>query len=115
MGPGQTTRRHQLDSISRPNSVAVVGAFAPSDKEMIQSLKSYPLLTGFRGAKPAHPATIAETLLRVSQHVREYDGIVEMDNNPFIAGAPPGQSKTVDARFIIKIDYSNYFLRAHKS
>ena len=73
-------------------------------KEMIQSLKSYPLLTGFRGSKPVHLATIEETLMRISQLVRDFDIISEMDINPFIAGSTKANCKAVDARFIIKND-----------
>ncbi len=71
-------------------------------KEMIRSLKSYPLLTGFRGAKPVNLDTIEETLLRVSQLVRDFDCFTELDINPFIAGSVPSQCHAVDARFIIK-------------
>ncbi len=73
-----------------------------SAKEMIRSLKSYPLLTGFRGAKPVDLDTIEETLLRVSQLVRDFDVFTEMDINPFMAGPSKNQCKAVDARFIIK-------------
>ena len=73
-----------------------------SAKEMIRSLKSYPLLTGFRGAKPVDLDTIEETLLRVSQLIRDFDVFMEMDINPFITGASKNQCQAVDARFIIK-------------
>ena len=39
-------------------------------RRMIESLKSYPLLTGFRGAPPVDLEIVEETLLRVSQLVR---------------------------------------------
>ncbi|MGH8015198.1 MAG: acetate--CoA ligase family protein [Candidatus Zixiibacteriota bacterium] len=73
-------------------------------KEMVRSLKSYPLLTGFRGAKPVDLATIEDTLLRVSQLVKDFDSISELDINPFIADASKNKCKAVDARFIIKND-----------
>ncbi len=73
-----------------------------SAKEMIRSLKSYPLLTGFRGAKPVDLDTIEETLLRVSQLVRDFDDFMEMDINPFIVASSKSQCQAVDARFIIK-------------
>lgn len=71
-------------------------------KEMIRSLKSYPLLTGFRGAEPVDLATVEETLLRLSQLVRDFDFISEIDINPFICSSHKGMCKAVDARFIIK-------------
>ncbi len=71
-------------------------------EEMIQSLKSYPLLTGFRGADPVDMTTLKESLQRLSQLVSDFDMIAEIDINPFIACSQKGKSKTVDARFIIK-------------
>jgi acetate---CoA ligase (ADP-forming) len=71
-------------------------------KELIKSLKSYPLLTGFRGAPPVDLKKLEETLLRVSQLVKDFVCIHEIDINPFIASPKKGKSKAVDARFIIK-------------
>lgn len=70
--------------------------------EMIRSLKSYPLLTGFRGAEPVDLATLKESLLRLSQLVSDFDMISEIDINPFIACSKKGKSKAVDARIIVK-------------
>ena len=71
-------------------------------KEMIQSIRSYPLLTGFRGAPPVDIATIEETLLRLSQLVSDFDCFDEIDINPFIASPKKDMCKAVDARFILK-------------
>jgi acetyl coenzyme A synthetase (ADP forming)-like protein len=71
-------------------------------EEMIQSLKSYPLLTGFRGAEPVDMTILKESLQRLSQLVGDFDTIAEIDINPFIACSQKGKSKAVDARFIIK-------------
>ncbi|MFZ1683521.1 MAG: acetate--CoA ligase family protein [Candidatus Zixiibacteriota bacterium] len=71
-------------------------------KDLIKSLKSYPLLTGFRGAKPVDMTTLEETLLRVSQLVKDFDCLHEIDINPFIVSSEKGKSKAVDARFIVK-------------
>jgi len=71
-------------------------------KQMIRSLKSYPLLTGFRGAEPVNLEVVEETLLRVSQLVKDFDCIQEIDINPFMAGPQKSLCKAVDARFIIK-------------
>ena len=73
-----------------------------SAKEMIQSIRSYPLLTGFRGAPPVDIATIEETLLRLSQLVSDFDCFDEIDINPFIASPKKDMCKAVDARFILK-------------
>jgi acetyltransferase len=70
-------------------------------KEMIESLRSYPLLTGFRGSPPVHLATLKETLLRLSQLVKDFDCFIEIDINPFIVSPDKKNCKAVDARFII--------------
>ncbi len=71
-------------------------------KEMIRSIKSYPLLTGFRGAPSVDIKTLEETLLKVSQLVRDFDCFTEIDINPFIASPNKAMCKAVDARFILK-------------
>ncbi|MFZ5981026.1 MAG: acetate--CoA ligase family protein [Candidatus Zixiibacteriota bacterium] len=71
-------------------------------KEMIQSLRSYPLLTGFRGAPPVHLPTVEETILRLSKLVKDFDCFTEIDINPFIVSADKGKCKAVDARFIVR-------------
>ncbi len=72
-----------------------------SAREMIESIKSYPLLTGFRGAAPADLAILQETLLRLSQLVKDFNCFAEIDINPFIASADKSMCKAVDARFIL--------------
>ena len=72
-------------------------------EEMIGSLKSYPLLTGFRGSEAVDLATLKESLLRLSQLVSDFDVISEIDINPFIACRKKNSSKAVDARFILSI------------
>ena len=71
-------------------------------REMIKSLRSYPLLTGFRGAPPVDLATVEETILRLSQLVRDFDCFTEIDVNPFIVSSEREKCKAVDARFIVK-------------
>ncbi|MFQ5453165.1 MAG: acetate--CoA ligase family protein [Candidatus Zixiibacteriota bacterium] len=73
-------------------------------KEMIASIRSFPLLTGFRGNLPVDLAVLEETLLRLSQLVRDLDCFSEIDINPFIASPDKVKCKAVDARFIIKKD-----------
>jgi acetyltransferase len=71
-------------------------------REMIRSLRSYPLLTGFRGAPPVDLDTLVETLLRLSQLVKDFDCFLEIDINPFIASPDRSKCKAVDARLIVK-------------
>jgi acetate---CoA ligase (ADP-forming) len=49
---------------------------------MLASLRTYPLLTGYRGAPPADVAALRELLYRVSALVEDVHEIVEMDCNP---------------------------------
>jgi acetyltransferase len=71
-------------------------------RRMIESLKSYPLLTGFRGAPPVDLRIIEDTLLRVSQLVRDFDCLSEIDINPYIVSPERNKCVAVDARFIIR-------------
>jgi acetyl coenzyme A synthetase (ADP forming)-like protein len=52
--------------------------------EMVRELKTYPLLTGFRGSAPADVAALEEALLRVSAMVEDLPQIAELDCNPFV-------------------------------
>ena len=73
-------------------------------REMIRSLKSYPLLTGFRGSAPVDLGVIEDTLLRLSQLVRDFACFAEIDINPFMASENRERCKAVDARFIVRHD-----------
>ena len=52
--------------------------------EMIRELKTYPLLTGFRGSAPGDIAALEDGLLRVSAMVEDIPQIAELDCNPFV-------------------------------
>src|SRR6185369_9601438 len=52
--------------------------------EMIRDLKTYPLLTGFRGAPACDVAALEDGLLRLSAMVEDLPQIVELDLNPFV-------------------------------
>jgi acyl-CoA synthetase (NDP forming) len=52
--------------------------------EMIEGLKTYPLLNGFRGAPVCDVAALREGLLRVSAMVEDIPQIAELDCNPFV-------------------------------
>ena len=53
-------------------------------REMIRSLKTYPLLTGFRNSPKCDVAALEEGLLRVSALVEDIPQIAELDCNPFV-------------------------------
>jgi acyl-CoA synthetase (NDP forming) len=52
--------------------------------EMIRSLKTYPLLNGFRGGPVCDVAALEDGLLRVSAMVEDLPQIAELDCNPFV-------------------------------
>lgn len=52
--------------------------------EMIRSLKTYPLLNGFRGSKKCDVAALEDGLLRLSAMVEDLPQIAELDCNPFV-------------------------------
>jgi acetate---CoA ligase (ADP-forming) len=52
--------------------------------EMVRELKTYPLLTGFRGSASCNVAALEEGLLRVSALVEDIPQIAELDCNPFV-------------------------------
>jgi acetyltransferase len=54
-------------------------------KQMLSSIKAYPLLSGFRGAKGVDQEKLSEVIERISQLVTDLPAIQEMDLNPIIA------------------------------
>ena len=64
--------------------------------EMVRSLKTFPLLDGYRGSARADVAALETTILRVSALVEAHAEIAEMDCNPVIV-AERGAT-IVDAR-----------------
>jgi acetyltransferase len=72
---------------------------APEAQRMLRSIKSYPVIRGYRGKKGVDQEKLVEILLRVSRLVTDVPAIREMDLNPII-GASNGLF-AVDARFII--------------
>lgn len=63
---------------------------------MIRSLKTFPLLDGYRGAPRADVGALEDVLLRVSALVEAHPEVVEMDLNPLIVN--PEGAVAVDAR-----------------
>ena len=63
---------------------------------MIRSLKTFPLLDGYRGAAPGDVSALEDVLLRVSALVEAHPQVVEMDLNPLIVHA--AGAVAVDAR-----------------
>jgi acetyl coenzyme A synthetase (ADP forming)-like protein len=53
-------------------------------REMLHGLRTFPLLTGYRGAAPCDVASVEEMLLRMSAMVEEHPEISELDANPVV-------------------------------
>ena len=69
---------------------------------MIESIKSYKLLKGYRGEPPCDINSIADTLLRLSQLVTDLEDIAELDVNPLIVYADGKGCRVADGRILIK-------------
>ncbi len=65
-------------------------------REMLRTLRTFPLLDGYRGAPPCDVGAIEDVLLRVGAMVEAHPEITELDCNPLIAG--PDGAVIVDAR-----------------
>jgi acetyl coenzyme A synthetase (ADP forming)-like protein len=73
---------------------------AEDASEMLRSLKSYPLLTGFRGAPRRDVAGLENVLLRIGALAEDLPAIAELDLNPVIVGERG--ALVVDARARVK-------------
>jgi acetyl coenzyme A synthetase (ADP forming)-like protein len=67
-------------------------------RELIRSIRGYPVLAGVRGQKPVDFDGLEQALLRLSLLVARFEEIEEIDINPFFASERPGESKAADAR-----------------
>jgi acetyl coenzyme A synthetase (ADP forming)-like protein len=81
-GAGGTTAELIKDVAVRITPVTDLDA-----RDMVRSLKTFPLLDGFRGAEPCDVGAIEDVLLRVSAIVQAHPEIAELDCNPLIAGS----------------------------
>ncbi|MBN1338859.1 MAG: bifunctional acetate--CoA ligase family protein/GNAT family N-acetyltransferase [Bacteroidales bacterium] len=72
--------------------------------QMLQSLKIYPLLTGYRGSKPKNVQKLVEVMIRLSYLAADYPEIKEMDINPLIV--TPEDVTALDARVVIDETYT---------
>ena len=71
--------------------------------DMIKSVKAYKLLEGARGTKPADIEQIQETLLRLSQLVKDFSYIDELDINPLLISEKTGEGIAVDGRIKVRM------------
>ena len=66
----------------------------PSD--MVRELRTYPLLTGYRGTPPCNVAVLEEILRRLATLAEDLPQVIEMDCNPVKVGQ--FDATIVDAR-----------------
>jgi acyl-CoA synthetase (NDP forming) len=70
-------------------------------KEMLRSLRSFPLLDGYRGAPHCDLAALEDILLRLSAMVEAHAEIAELDANPVVARADG--ALILDARIRVQL------------
>jgi acetyltransferase len=68
-------------------------------REMVEGIRSAPLLRGARGRDPADREAIVESLQRLSQLVTDFPAILELDVNPLVAG--PDGVQAIDVRLTV--------------
>ena len=69
--------------------------------QMIEKIKAYPLLKGFRGSKPRDLDAVKETIMRLSQLALECPQIEELDINPLIVGEEGEGAFIADAKLML--------------
>jgi 4-hydroxybutyryl-CoA synthetase (ADP-forming) len=71
-------------------------------KDMVEGIKSYPLLEGVRGEPRVDIEFVVESIQRLAQLVSEVDGIEELDMNPVIVTPERRDCRVVDARIKVR-------------
>jgi acyl-CoA synthetase (NDP forming)/RimJ/RimL family protein N-acetyltransferase len=90
-GPGGTATNVLADHAARLAPLTTTDA-----DTLINSVRTAPLLRGYRGTPPADLDALRDLLLRVSRLAEDLPEITELDLNPVIAG--PDGTHIVDAR-----------------
>ena len=73
-------------------------------KEMVQSVKAYKLLKGSRGEGSANIEQIEETILRLSQLIKDFSFIKELDINPLKISDKTLEGIAVDGRIEVNME-----------
>jgi len=68
-------------------------------RHMLESLKIYPLLTGYRGGSQKNMEKLIQVLIRLSYLAADYPEINELDINPLLVS--PDDAIALDARIVI--------------
>jgi acyl-CoA synthetase (NDP forming) len=94
-GAGGVTTELLNDVVVRITPLSVADA-----RDMVHSLRTFPLLDGYRGRPKANVAALEEMLLRVSALVEAHAEVAEMDLNPVIVNS--ANALVLDARIRIE-------------
>lgn len=89
-----------LVEVFRDVSVRLLPMTREEALRMLQEIKGYPVLSGYRGQPAADEGALVDCLLEVARIAEEHPEIVEIDLNPVFA-YPEGIS-VADARIIVK-------------
>jgi acetate---CoA ligase (ADP-forming) len=87
--------------LMRDVSVRLTPISQPEASEMIRSLKTYPLLSGFRGSPRLDVPALEDALMRISTLVDDIPQIAELDCNPFVVSRERGV--ILDARVRVAV------------
>ncbi len=79
--------------------------------DMIKSVKAYKLLEGARGAVPADINQIKDILLRLSQLVKDFPFVDELDINPLMISNKDGEPIAVDGRIKIRLQEAERLIK----
>jgi acyl-CoA synthetase (NDP forming) len=67
-------------------------------ERMVHSLKSFPILEGYRGGPKYDAAALQEVILRLGQMVEDLPEVAELDLNPLMVLQAGKGATVVDAR-----------------
>jgi len=68
-------------------------------RHMLESLKIYPLLSGYRGSQPKNVDALLQTMIRLSYLAADYPEISELDINPLLVSS--SGAIALDARIVL--------------
>jgi acetyl-CoA synthetase (ADP-forming) len=81
-------------------SFRVIPVKGKDAQEMIEEIKGYPLLKGYRGKEPASITALVEIILKISKFIEQNSQVKELDLNPIFAYRD--KAVAVDARIILE-------------
>ena len=90
--------------VLRDVSFRVAPITASDANDMIHEIRSYPLLTGVRGERPADIPAVIDALLRLSQLVTDFREITELDINPLMVRELGKGAVAIDCRMGISVE-----------